>query len=357
MSEKLSAARVQTDDALKLVEIERMRADEIRKAQQKIEESDTRYQNIIKTTAEGFWLVDDVGSLLEVNDAYIEMSGFSRKELVQMNIADLEAAESLIEVQTHLKKVAQAGLDRFETMHRRKDGSIWPVEISVNFVHNNEDLYYVFLRDITERKRIEGKVIDYSKMLEKSMEGTLLAISHMVEQRDPYTAGHERRVGVIASDIAHEMGWVANKCKELEWIGLVHDIGKIGVPAEILSKPGKLTHAEYELVKEHAQRGYEILKDVPFPMPIADIIHQHHERMDGSGYPRQLKGDEIMPEARILIVADVVESIASHRPYRAALGLSFAVQEITKHRGVLYDAEVVDTFLRLVNEKKYQLPA
>ena len=152
------------------------------------------------------------------------------------------------------------------------------------------------------------------------------------------------------------MGWSEQKCKELEMIGLVHDIGKIGLPAEILSKPSKLSVLEYEIVKAHAEKGYEVLKGVEFPMPVAEIIRQHHERMNGSGYPRGLKGEQILPEARVLAVADVLESMASHRPYRPALGMDAALDELMKNRGTLYDPDVVDALLRLVRGKGYRLP-
>ncbi|UDM39928.1 HD-GYP domain-containing protein (plasmid) [Acinetobacter haemolyticus] len=179
----------------------------------------------------------------------------------------------------------------------------------------------------------------------------------MVELRDPYTAGHERRVGLIASAIAKEMGWDEKRCLQMEEIGLVHDIGKISIPSEILTKPSRLTHLEMEMMKGHAQAGYEILKDVPFNIPIAEIIGQHHERMDGTGYPKGLKGDEIHPEARILTVADVIESMASHRPYRAALGVEVALAEILRGRGTIYDTEVCDAAVRLIKEKGYVLPS
>lgn len=207
-----------------------------------------------------------------------------------------------------------------------------------------------------ERMAAEEKIVTYLKQLEGAMQGTLLAVSNMVEQRDPYTAGHERRVGLIAADIAREIGWSDDKCSSLQKIGLVHDIGKISVPAEILSKPTRLTVLEFEIIKTHAEKGYEILKDVEFPLPIAEIIHQHHERMDGSGYPRGLKGDEILPEARILAVADVLESMASHRPYRPALGIDAGLKEIEDHRSTWFDATVVDAILTLVRKKGYRVP-
>ncbi len=211
--------------------------------------------------------------------------------------------------------------------------------------------------DITERRRAEDAIAHYVSQLEHTMRGTLEAVATMVEQRDPYTAGHERRVGVLASDIAREMGCSEVECQNLQLIGLVHDIGKIGIPAEILSKPSRLTPIEYMLVQNHAEQGYQVLRNVDFPLPIADIIRQHHERMDGSGYPKGLKGDAILPEARILAVADVVESISSHRPYRPALGVEAALEEIETHRGVLFDGAVVDACLRLFRERGYALPA
>ena len=210
--------------------------------------------------------------------------------------------------------------------------------------------------DITDRKQAENEIATYLSKLKSAMKGTLLAVSNMVEQRDPYTSGHERRVGIIASDIAREMGWPDDKCESLQEIGLVHDIGKIAIPAEMLSKPTGLTPLEYEIIKTHAETGYQILKDIEFPVPIAEIIRQHHERMNGSGYPRGLKGEDILPEARILAVADVLESMSSHRPYRTALGIDLAIEEIEKHRGELYDALVVDTILKMIREKGYKLP-
>ena len=188
------------------------------------------------------------------------------------------------------------------------------------------------------------------------MQGTLLAVSNMVEMRDPYTAGHERRVGLIAGAIAHELGWDEARCRDLEMIGLVHDIGKIAVPSEILTKPSRLSKLEMELMKGHAQAGYDILKDVPFRTPVAEIIRQHHERLDGSGYPRGLKGDEILPEARVLAVADVLESMSSHRPYRPAVGIDAALAELMNNQGTLFDPEVVGAAVRLVRERSYALP-
>ena len=210
---------------------------------------------------------------------------------------------------------------------------------------------------ITAQKDAEQKILSYVKQLENAMQSTLQAVAKVVEAHDPYTAGHDLRVGQIAADIAREMGWSEETCQTMQLVGLVHDIGKMSIPSQILSKPGKLSAIEFELIKTHAENGYEILKDVEFPLPIAEIIREHHERMDGSGYPQGLKGEEILIESRILAVADVLEAMASNRPYRASLGIEAAVSEIETHRGNLFDPEVVDAMLRLFREKGYQLPA
>jgi putative nucleotidyltransferase with HDIG domain len=176
-----------------------------------------------------------------------------------------------------------------------------------------------------------------------------------VERRDPYTAGHQRRVAALAAGIAHEMGFNAEQVEQIRISGFVHDLGKISVPAEILSKPGRLSELEMNIIREHPTHGYEILQDVESGWDLAEIVYQHHERLDGSGYPRGLKGEEIRLEARILSVADVVEAMASYRPYRPAVGLKEALEEIETKSGVLYDPEVVRVCLELFREKGYQL--
>ncbi|MEI7825791.1 MAG: HD domain-containing phosphohydrolase [Chlorobiaceae bacterium] len=209
---------------------------------------------------------------------------------------------------------------------------------------------------ITAQKDAEQKILNHVKQLENAMQTTLQAVAKVVEAHDPYTAGHELRVGQIAADIAREMGWSEETCQTMQLVGLVHDIGKMSIPGELLTKPGKLSAIEFELIKTHAENGYEILKDVEFPLPIARIIREHHERMDGSGYPQGLKGEEILIESRILAVADILEAMASHRPYRASFGIDAAISEIETNRGSLFDPEVVDAMLRLFREKDYHLP-
>jgi putative nucleotidyltransferase with HDIG domain len=211
------------------------------------------------------------------------------------------------------------------------------------------------LNNITERKRAEEELKQTLESLRKAVGTTIQVMVSAVEMRDPYTAGHQLRVANLACAIATEMGLSQEKIEGILMAGSIHDVGKLSIPAEILSKPTKLTNTEFSIIKEHSKSGYEMLKDVESPWPLAEIVYEHHERMNGSGYPRNLKGDEILMEARIMAVADVVEAIASHRPYRPSLGIETALEEIEKNKGILYDNAVVDACLKLFREKGYQL--
>lgn len=220
-----------------------------------------------------------------------------------------------------------------------------------------EDMSYGVraLRTRIERDHAAATVRQQVVQLQDNLEDTIQAISTIVELRDPYTAGHQRRVADLACAIARQMGLPDEQVHGIQIAGLVHDLGKVQIPAEILSKPGKLSDIEYGLIKLHPQAGFDILKGVDFPWPIAQIVLQHHERLDGSGYPQGIKGDDILLEARILSVADVVEAMSSHRPYRAGLGVDVALPEMIRGRGVWFDPVVVDACLTLFREKKYIL--
>ena len=208
-------------------------------------------------------------------------------------------------------------------------------------------------RTRAERDRIAYEQLHHTEILRQSLEDSIKAIADTVEMRDPYTAGHQRRVGQLAASIARELGLSEDAIRGIELAASIHDLGKISVPAEILSKPGKLSAIEFMLIKSHSQAGFDILKDIKFPWPIATMVLQHHERLDGSGYPQGLKGEQIPLESRILAVADVVEAMASHRPYRAALGIDPALKEIERGRGTSFDAAVVDACTRVFSEKRF----
>ena len=212
------------------------------------------------------------------------------------------------------------------------------------------------IQDISEKKRAEEQIRRYVAQLETAFMSTVQVATTLSEMRDPYTAGHERRVAEIAVAIGTELGFDARRLEGLRVAGYLHDVGKITIPSEILAKPGKLTPIEFELIRGHAQASYDVLKEVEFPWPVAEVALQHHERIDGSGYPQGLKGEAILLEARIMAVADVVEAMSSHRPYRPGLGIDKALAEIGRGRGTSYDADVADACLRLFGEKGYTVP-
>jgi PAS domain S-box-containing protein/putative nucleotidyltransferase with HDIG domain len=209
------------------------------------------------------------------------------------------------------------------------------------------------LRIRLERDQVVAENLRYLEQLQDSLEDTVHVISSIVELRDPYTSGHQTRVARLAVAIAKQLGLSDEMANAIHLAGIVHDLGKIQVPSEILSKPGKISELEFSFIKTHAQAGYDILKNINFTSPIAQMVLQHHERLDGSGYPQGLTGEAILLEARILCVADVVEAMSSHRPYRAALGTELALEEITKQSGIKYDPQVVDACLTLFRDYKF----
>lgn len=241
---------------------------------------------------------------------------------------------------------------------KKADGDyIWVEDRKLEITDHNKIKYLAGVNiDITNIKKAEKKLKDSYNTLQRILEETVEGLVQAVEMRDPYTAGHQRRVANLSAAIATEMGFSEDKINGLKLAALVHDIGKINIPAEILSKPGRLTDPEFNLIKMHPQTGYDILKSIEFPWPIAEIVLQHQERYNGSAYPNGLKGENIHIKARILAVADVIEAMASHRPYRPSLGIEFALKEIEENRSILYDPEVTDICLTLFREKGYKLP-
>jgi len=333
---------------------------ELDAAYKSLAEKEEKYRNIFTNAVEGIFQVTPEGKLMTVNPAMAKMFGFSSPEKMISSISDVgkQLYVNPEDRVTYRKILDKQGIVQgFERQHYRKDGSIFWVSVNARAVLDStgKTLYYEgTIEDITDRKVADEILKQSAEKLKKSLLGTIKAISMIVETRDPYTAGHQRRVATLARTIAEEMDLSKDAIENIFIAGVIHDIGKISVPAEILSKPGKLSEIEFGLIKVHPQTGYDILKDVELPYPIAQVVFQHHERLNGSGYPLGLKDGQILLEALIISIADVVEAIASHRPYRAALGIDVALDEIKKNAGIFYDMEVVNVCLKLFREKGFK---
>ena len=327
-------------------------------AEEALRQSQQEFISIFKDNPEAIVYVDEKGIILDINLRFSKLFGYSLKEIKGKNINSgiIHPPEKIEEGKDIDNKASLKGYVNFETIRRKKDGTLFPVSISGSPVivdGNPRGIIGMFV-DITERKNTEEQLKESFKKLQKTMEDSISAISLVTEARDAYTAGHQRKVSKLAVALAEEMGFPQDKIEGIKIAALIHDVGKINLPAEILSKPGKLSEIEFNLIKNHSQIGYDILKKIDFLWPIAEIVLQHHEKINGSGYPRGLKGDEILLEARIICVADVVEAMSSHRPYRPAKGIDAALEEISQNRGILYDPEVVDVCLRLFKEKGFK---
>ncbi len=329
---------------------------ERKRAEEALRESEALYRNLFENHAAVKLTIDpDTGSIIDANEAAVNYYGWSHEQLRQMKIQEINTL-SPEKIKEEMEKAKTKKRIHFEFRHRRADGSVRDVEVFSSKIEvKGKDLLHSIIHDITERKLAEEKLQRTLENLRKAIGTTIQVMISAVETRDPYTAGHQTRSADLARAIAREMALPREKIDGIRMAGSIHDLGKLSIPAEILSRPTKLTNTEFALIKEHPRKGYEILKDVESSWPLAEIVYQHHERMDGSGYPRGLKGEEILLEARILAVSDVVEAMASHRPYRPSLGIDEALAEIGKNRGTLYDEAVADACLRLFREKGFQL--
>jgi PAS domain S-box-containing protein/putative nucleotidyltransferase with HDIG domain len=332
---------------------ERMRTEE------KLRNEEKRFRALAEQSSDIILMVNREGIITYENQA-VYILGINPEERIGANVFERVHPDDL-KLMTDSFHIffsdTNAPVQKAEVRIRHADGSWRTFEATgSNLVRNNViEAAIVNIRDITERKKAEEQLQKTLESLKKAVGTTIQVLVSAVESRDPYTAGHQLRVADLARAIATEMGLTQDKIEGIRMAGIIHDIGKLSIPAEILSKPTKLTGLEFSLIKVHSQSGYEMLKDVESPWPLAEIVYQHHERMNGSGYPRNLKGDEILLESRIMAVADVVEAMASHRPYRPTLGIEAALEEIEKNKGIIYDNTVSDACIKLFREKGYQL--
>jgi PAS domain S-box-containing protein len=331
-----------------------------RQAEALVRESEERFRAIFERSTIGKSLTSPEGKLLQINKAFSDMLGYTIEEIRQLNFAQITHPDD-VAAGLECLRILLAGeqtVYRFEKRYLHKSSNIVWVDLSTTLIHDERGtpLYLITsIVDITKRKQAEILLQDTLESLRKAVGTTIQVMVSAVETRDPYTSGHQTRSADLARAIAMEIGLPQDKIDGIRMAGSIHDIGKLSIPAEILSKPTKLTEIEFSLVQEHARKGFEMLKNVESQWPLAEIVYQHHERMDGSGYPRNLKGDEILIEARILTIADVVEAMASHRPYRPSRGIAATLEEIEMNRGILYDSTAADACLRLFREKGFQL--
>ena len=292
-----------------------------------------------------------------VNPKVVEFMGYSKEELMSKPFLEFIHTDDRQGFATYnLKKMKDS---ESSTVHSfkviDKENNIkWIRSNSIPVTWEGKPAVLSFLSDITKQKKVEDELKLSLVKLQKTIAGNIRAMAIASEMRDPYTAGHQRRVSRLACAIASMMGFPKDQLEGLEVAATLHDIGKMYVPAEILSKPSKLTEIEMNFIKTHSQAGYDILKTEEFSWPVAQIVLQHHERINGTGYPKGIGGDEILLEAKILAVADVVEAMASHRPYRPALGIDKALEEITQNANTLYDPKVVAVCVGLFIKKGFK---
>ncbi|MBN1661992.1 MAG: PAS domain S-box protein [Deltaproteobacteria bacterium] len=335
---------------------------ERKRMEDEIIKSEQKYRSIVENSQEGIFQASAADQSLTVNSAFAAILAYDSPEEASKSVADRGGEDLFVnpgDYENIRQVIRREGrIIGYETELYRKDKNrIW-VNMSISSVTDSSGalLYYGILEDITPKKILEQERQENINSLRKSLGATISAMSATVEAGDPYTAGHQRRVADLARAIATEMKLPRDRIDGIRLAGMIHDLGKISVPSEILTKPTRLTDLEFELIKTHSEAGYNILKDIDFPWPIARMVREHHERINGSGYPQGLKRQDILIESRILAVADVVEAMSSNRPYRPANGIAPALDEIEKNKGILYDEVAADVCLMLFREGRYKLP-
>ncbi len=317
----------------------------------KIEEELNLKAQLLDAATDIIYVTDLDWAILYVNEASCLNLGYGRDELLGHDLREFTAPEYV----ERLQEASAEDESILETAHIRKDETVMPVEVHPRIIDwGGKKVRLAVVRDITERRRAQGQLEASHGRLEHMLHGMIQVVEQMTEARDPYTAGHQTRVAELSTAIARQMGLPEETCVSLvDMAARVHDIGKAAVPAEILSKPGKLNDSEFALIKAHPQVGYDILKSAELPYPVAEAVLQHHERLDGSGYPQCLSDDDILPEAQILAVADVVEAMSSHRPYRPALGIEAALEEVSAGSGIRYDPDTVAACLAVFRQNGF----
>jgi PAS domain S-box-containing protein/putative nucleotidyltransferase with HDIG domain len=351
------SAETTREELVRQLELTRQRAAELERAlaartevEERLSDTEQRYRLLVESIQEGLGIVDPDENIVFANQAYADILGCSHAELVGTNLRRFLADDEWSHVRSETGRRREGRTSVYELRVRRPDDQIRRIRVSAVPWTNGGGRFVGTIGaivDVTAESAAQDALRDALVRLRRSVEGTVQATAALSEMRDPYTAGHQRRVAKLARTMARELGLGDEQAEGVYLSALTHDVGKISIPAEILAKPGRLLSVEFELIKTHAQLGHELLKGIDFPWPVADVALQHHERLDGSGYPAGLRDDAIRIESRIVSVADVVEAMATHRPYRPSLGLPAALEEVRTHRGTRFDASCVDACLEL----------
>lgn len=326
-----------------------------KEAEIKLRLSEERYRTVVENASEAIVVIQD-DKIRFANPMVYSLTGYPYGQPLSQNFMDLIHPDDRASIEyryaSRIKGEMPAG-DRSFRIIDCKQQIKW-IQLSTALIQwENRPAVLTFMTDVTERKHAEEKLEKSYLTLKKTLNDAINTMAKIVELRDPYTSGHQMRVAQLATALAREIQINGQQIENIRMAAVIHDIGKMYVPSDILNKPGKLSSLEFKLIKAHARNSYDIVVGMDFPHEVAVSIHQHHERLNGSGYPGGLHGDEILQEARILAVADVVEAMSSHRPYRPALGVEKALTEISSHKNELYDAEIVDACLKLFREKNF----
>ena len=353
----VNAASIALENA-RLFEEVRKEINERKQAEENMKNIKDELQMIMDSVPAIIFYKDTESRIIRANKTLANSLEMPIKDIVGKTTEELFPKEQAEKMRKDDREVIISGKPKRDIIqpYTTPDGIRWLTTDKIPYKDKEGKVTGVIglAKDITVQRKAEQKLQQTFQKLKKTMDATIDTMSKIIEAKDPYTSGHQHRVCQLAVRIAQEMKLPEDKIEGIRIVSLIHDIGKIGLPTEILSKPTKLADIEFSLIKGHSQIGYDILKSIDFSYPIANIVLQHHENIDGSGYPNGVKDNEISIEAKILRIADVVEAMSSFRPYRPALGIDVALEEITQNRGILYDPEVVDVCLKLFKEKEFK---
>ena len=329
----------------------------LQESEEVLRASEEKYRSLVENINDVLYTLDIQGNITYISPVVERFTGYKVSDLIGKPFTPLIHTDDLSGIMGSLNRLATGQLEPWDFRVVDKDGRLIFVRSSSRPIYKDGKIVGItaLMTDITERKLSEEKLLKSYENLQKTLNDAINTMAKIVETRDPYTAGHQQKVADLAIAIAREMKLEDTRIDQLRMAAVIHDIGKMYVPSDLLSRPGKLSDMEFALIKAHAQAGYDIVKSMDFPSNIAKAILQHHERLDGSGYPNGLKGEDTLLEAKILAVADVIEAMAAHRPYRRpALGIEKALEEISKNKGRLYDPDVVDACLELFHSGKFE---